>query len=123
MAAPAANDSEAAWPALTPAQFTRLISYGTPVDMAVGDLMFKMYGLSLEGAFYYRHGDRNPGSLTDASNNVRMTTTNAFGFFSFSGVTSGQNVTLKASARGRVFSSKSVQVTPSLAEVDLIATQ
>jgi hypothetical protein len=39
----------------------------TNFNMAVGDLMFKMYGFSLEGAFYYRHGDRNAGSLTDAS--------------------------------------------------------
>ena len=39
----------------------------TNFNMAVGDLMFKMYGFSLEGSFYYRHGDRNEGSLTDAS--------------------------------------------------------
>lgn len=35
----------------------------TDFNMAEGDLMFKMYGLSLEGGFYWRHGDRNPGAL------------------------------------------------------------
>jgi len=39
----------------------------TDFNLADADLMFKMYGLSLEGAFYYRHGDRNPGKLVDAS--------------------------------------------------------
>ena len=39
----------------------------TDFNLAEGDLMFKLYGLSLEGGFYYRHADRNPGSLVDAT--------------------------------------------------------
>jgi hypothetical protein len=39
----------------------------TDFNLAEGDLMFKMYGLSLEGGFYYRHGDRNAGKFVDAT--------------------------------------------------------
>ena len=49
----------------------------TDFNLAEADLMFKSYGLSLDGGFYYRHGHRNPGSLeangkpiTDASGNA-----------------------------------------------------
>jgi hypothetical protein len=39
----------------------------TTMNMFVVDGSFKLYGLSVLGAFYYRHGNRNPGSLTDAT--------------------------------------------------------
>lgn len=39
----------------------------TDMNLAVGDLSFKAYGLSLIGSFYYRHGDRNAGKFQDAS--------------------------------------------------------
>jgi thioredoxin reductase (NADPH) len=38
---PAANDSQAAWPILTPAQCSRLISYGPAEETAVGDVLFR----------------------------------------------------------------------------------
>jgi hypothetical protein len=42
----------------------------TDFNMAEGDLVFKWAGLSLLGGFYWRHGDRNPGSLVDSKGNA-----------------------------------------------------
>jgi thioredoxin reductase (NADPH) len=41
MSGPAIEDPQAAWPALTAAQFSRLIAYGTPADIVVGELIFR----------------------------------------------------------------------------------
>ncbi|MFL6374395.1 MAG: M36 family metallopeptidase [Pyrinomonadaceae bacterium] len=62
-------------------------------------------------------------SLRDASGNVLSAMTNAFGYYTFQNVASGQTVTLNAYQRGHVFSARSVQVTDNLASVDLTATQ
>ena len=59
--------------------------------------------------------------MVDGANHVRITTSNAFGYYSFGSVTTGQNITLKATLRGYSFASKNVSVTPNLAPVDIIA--
>ena len=41
MSALATDDPQAAWPALTVSQFTRLTSYGVPHDIAAGDVLYR----------------------------------------------------------------------------------
>lgn len=41
----------------------------TDMNLAAADVALKAYGASLIGQFYYRHGDRNFGSLEDSSGN------------------------------------------------------
>jgi hypothetical protein len=41
----------------------------TDMNLAEADVVLKAYGASLLGSFYYRHGDRNVGKLTDAAGN------------------------------------------------------
>jgi hypothetical protein len=61
--------------------------------------------------------------LRDPGGNLRTTMTNAFGYYSFINVASGQNVTLTPVARGYTFTAQSVQVTANLADVDFRANQ
>ena len=64
-------------------------------------------------------------ALRDAQGVVRTAMTNAFGYYSFSSVASGQNYTLSATARGYTFtqSTRMISVTDSLANIDFVATR
>jgi hypothetical protein len=61
-------------------------------------------------------------TMLDSANHVRVTLSNAFGYYSFGSVTTGQNITLKAVSRGYTFAPVTVSVTPSLAPVNLVAS-
>ncbi len=59
--------------------------------------------------------------LTDGGGNVRTAITNAFGYFSFAEVMTGQNVTLSATHKLHTFSPETVAVTANLSPVVLEA--
>ena len=58
-------------------------------------------------------------SLTDAAGTVRTAITNPFGYYSFDGITSGEDYILGATARGLTFQSRLLHVTDSLTDADL----
>jgi len=85
----------------------------TPTGVTVAGRVVNAGGFGIRGARV---------TLRDSANHILAATyANAFGWYAFPAVTTGQSVTLTAAQRGYTFNSVPVNVTNNLAEIDIVA--
>ncbi|MFL6373480.1 MAG: carboxypeptidase regulatory-like domain-containing protein [Pyrinomonadaceae bacterium] len=83
-------------------------------------------GVSISGRVLSSSGGGVRGavvSIIDTRGIQRTTITNAFGYYMFDNVQSGQNFVMRATARGFSFNPKTLNVTDAIADVDFVSGQ
>lgn len=86
----------------------------TAATVAVSGRVLSSGGVGVRGALV---------SITDTHGIQHSVMTNAFGYYTFNNVQSGENFVMRASARGYAFTPKTLSITDSLGDVDFVSGQ